>query len=201
MTFAPVTHEEVRAAITAWLATQPRSLSPVERRFIDDIYEERNTDNWARFRAEDVIALQYVRPRVLLAVRSAAVLLPILLTWLALSQVVDPFARYVQNVDSSANFLWFWQTNPNNAFAGPWTLSHVALIDAGLLAFMVIVSVRISWHETSIVERREDEYDQLMRMLNAYLATASSRSGTSHHCNADHNKNCTAYANDGQGLI
>jgi hypothetical protein len=98
--------------------------------------------------------------------------LPILLTWLALSQVIGPFSLFLQNQQASANFLWFWQTNPGHTFAEVWKLSHVALTDAAILAFLTVLAMRITWWETSRAERAEVAYSQMLSALEFYLVSA-----------------------------
>ena len=170
MSASLVSREDVCRASDAWLSGDRHTSSVLTRSFVDDVRNGRDMSRWKDVRADDIFAFSSPRPRVLLAIRAAIVLLPILLTWLAISQVIDPYATYVQNVDSSANFLWFWQSNPGDAFAAHWRLSYVALIDAGLLAALVVLSVRISWHETAVFEKDEREYDELIQIVNVFLA-------------------------------
>ena len=165
-----VSREDVCRVSDAWLSDGRHTSSVLTRSFVDDVRNGRDMSRWKDVRADDFFAFSSPRPRVLLAIRAAIVLLPILLTWLAISQVIDPYATYVQNVDSSANFLWFWQSNPNDAFASHWRLSFVALLDAVLLAALVVLSVRISWHETAVLEKDERDYDELIQIVNVFLA-------------------------------
>lgn len=174
MSTSLVSRDEVCHVVDTWCARDGYVTSALTRSFVDDLRDDRDISRWTDVRAEDLFAFSSPRPRMLLALRAAIVLLPILLTWLAISQVIDPYATYVQNVDSSANFLWFWQSNPEGAFASHWRLSYVALIDAGLLAALVVLSVRISWHETAVFERDERDYDELIQMVNVFLAGYSS---------------------------
>jgi hypothetical protein len=109
---------------------------------------------------------------LLLVVRAGGLFLPILLTWLALSQVIGPFALYLQNQQASANFLWFWQTNPGNTFAEIWGLGHVALVDAAVLAFLTVLAMRITWWETSRAERTENAYAEMLSALEFYFVSA-----------------------------
>jgi len=176
MSTALVSRDDVCRVVDAWLARNGYSSSVLTRSFVDDVRHGQDMSRWKNVRAEDVFAFSSPRPRVLLALRAAIVLLPILLTWLAISQVIDPYARYVQNVDSSANFLWFWQSNPSEAFAAHWRLSFVALLDAALLAALVVLSVRITWHETAVFEKDERDYDELIQIVNVFLADDESRS-------------------------
>jgi hypothetical protein len=108
----------------------------------------------------------------LLVIRAGALFLPILLTWLALSQVIGPFALYLQNQQASANFLWFWQTNPGESFAEVWSLGHVALTDAAVLAFLTVLAMRITWWETSRAERTEATYAEMLSALEFYFVSA-----------------------------
>jgi hypothetical protein len=169
MTTCLVSRDDVCAVVERWMSRHGDASSVLTRSFVADVCDGRDVSRWKDVRAEDLFVFSSPRPRVLLAARSAIVLLPILLTWLAISQVIDPFATYVQNVDASANFLWFWQSNPDGAFASHWRLSYVALLDAALLAALVVLSVRISWYETAVIERDECEYDALIQMVNVFL--------------------------------
>ncbi len=169
MTTCPVSRDDVCAVVEHWMSRHGDTSSSLTRSFVTDVCDGREVSRWKDVRAEDLFVFSSPRPRVLLAARSAIVLLPILLMWLAISQVIDPFATYVQNVDASANFLWFWQSNPDGAFASHWRLSYVALLDAALIAALVVLSVRISWHETAVIERYECEYDALIQTVNVFL--------------------------------
>lgn len=169
MTTSLVSRDDVCAVVEHWMSRHGDTSSSLTRSFVTDVCDGRDVSRWKDVRAEDLFVFSSPRPRVLLAARSAIVLLPILLTWLAISQVIDPFATYVQNVDASANFLWFWQSNPDGAFASHWRLSHVALLDAALLAALVVLSVRISWYETAVIEKDEHEYDALIQTVNVFL--------------------------------
>ncbi len=170
MSTSLVSREEVCRVVDAWCRNTDHSSSALTQLFVTDVRDGHDVSRWKDVRAEDLFVFSSPRARVLLALRAAIVLLPVLLTWLAISQVIDPYATYVQNVDSSANFLWFWQSNPGEAFAAHWRLSYVALLDAGLLAALVVLSVRISWHETAVFEKDEREYDELIQLVNVFLA-------------------------------
>jgi len=108
-------------------------------------------------------------PRLLLIVRAGALFLPILLTWLALSQVIGPFALFLQNQQASANFLWFWQTNPGESFGEIYKLSHVALTDAAVLAFLTVLAMRIAWWESARAEMNEHVYVDMLAALENYF--------------------------------
>jgi hypothetical protein len=168
MTKPLVTRDEVCEVIDLWQARHGEG-SVVTRAFVADVRRGEIT-RWKNVNAHDLFVFSSPRPRLLLALRSAIVLIPILLTWLAISQVIDPYATYVQNVDSSANFLWFWQSNPGGNFASYWRLSHVAIVDAMLLAALVVLSVRISWRETAVLERDERDYGELIQVVHVALA-------------------------------
>jgi hypothetical protein len=181
-----VAHNEVCNALDTWSANNPGKTSLLTRAFMEDVCSGSDMSRWKNVRAEDVMTCVIPRPRMLLALRAGIVLLPILLTWLALSQVVDPYAQYTQNVDAGANFLWFWQSNPNGVFAGHWKLSHIALMDAVLLSALVVLSVRISWYESSVVDAREREYDELVQMLNVYLTQGDCSENATHAPSSQH---------------
>lgn len=174
MTLALNAHEDAVAAIEKWLTVskQKASLGKVARAFVEDVQTNANTKKWSKVDVEQILPFKTETPRLLLVVRAGAMFLPILLTWLALSQVIGPFSLFLQNQQASANFLWFWQTNPGSTFAEVWKLSHVALTDAAILAFLTVLAMRITWWETSRAERSEVAYAQMLSALEFYLVSA-----------------------------
>jgi hypothetical protein len=174
MTLALNAHEDAVAAIDRWLTVskQTTSLGKVARAFVDDVQTNSNSKKWSKVDVQQILPFKTETPRLLLVVRAGAMFLPILLTWLALSQVIGPFSLFLQNQQASANFLWFWQTNPGDTFAEVWKLSHVALTDAAILAFLTVLAMRITWWETSRAERSEVAYAQMLSALEFYLVSA-----------------------------
>jgi hypothetical protein len=173
MSLSAQAHSDAVAAVDRWLTVskQVRSLSSSARVFIDDLQNNRNQVRWSRVNVEQILPYRAETPRLLMVIRAGALFLPILLTWLALSQVIGPFALYLQNQQSSANFLWFWQTNPGNSFAEVWSLSHVALTDAAVLAFLTVLAMRISWWETSHAEKSENAYAEMLSALEFHFVS------------------------------
>ncbi len=167
-------HRDAVDAVDRWLtiSKQQNSLGASARVFVDDLQANRNQREWSRVNVEQILPFRSETPRLLLVIRAGALFLPILLTWLALSQVIGPFALYLQNQQSSANFLWFWQTNPGKSFAEVWSLSHVALTDAAVLAFLTVLAMRITWWETSRAERTEQAYAEMLSALEFYFVSA-----------------------------
>jgi hypothetical protein len=77
---------------------------------------------------------------------------------------------------SERHFLWFWQQNPGKSFSGLWKLSHVALTDAAVLAFLTVLVMRITWWETSRAERSELIYIDMVSALEFhFLAVRNSK--------------------------
>ena len=159
------------SAIDRWLkvSKQNKNLSGAAAQFVDDMRAGRNLKMWSKVNLEQIMPFRLEVPRLLLVVRAGGLFLPILLTWLALSQVIGPFAQYIQNQQPSANLLWFWQTNPGDSFAGIYELSHVALTDAAVLAFLTVLAMRIAWWETTRAERSEYAYAEMLSAVEAYL--------------------------------
>lgn len=160
-------------AVDRWLAVskQTSSLGASASRFVEDLRAGRNTSEWARVRVDQILPFRVQTPRTLMVVRAGGLFLPILLTWLALSQVVGPFSLYIQNQQASANFLWFWQSNPGGSFAGHWELGHVALADAAVLAFLTVLAMRITWWETTKAERSDAAYADMLAALETHFAS------------------------------
>ena len=172
------TQEDAVIAVDRWIkvSKQTKSLGTSASRFVDDLRNGRNSGEWSSVNIEQILPYRSETPRLLQVIRAGAMFLPILLTWLALSQVIGPFALYLQNQQASANFLWFWQQNPGKSFSGLWKLSHVALTDAAVLAFLTVLVMRITWWETSRAERSELVYIDMVSALEFYfLAVRNSK--------------------------
>ena len=167
-------HADAVAAVDQWLTItkQTDSLGASASMFVDDLRNHRNQREWSKVNVEQILPFRSETPRLLMVIRAGAMFLPILLTWLALSQVIGPFSLYLQNQQASANFLWFWQQNPGESFASIWGLSHVALTDAAVLAFLTVLAMRITWWETSRAERTESTYAAMLSALEFYFVSA-----------------------------
>lgn len=174
MPLSAAAHSDAVDAVDQWLTVskQKDTLGASARVFVDDLRNQRNQREWSKVNVEQILPFRSETPRLLLVIRAGALFLPILLTWLALSQVIGPFALYLQNQQASANFLWFWQTNPGESFAEVWSLSHVALTDAAVLAFLTVLAMRITWWETSRAERTEKTYAAMLSALEFYFVSA-----------------------------
>ena len=165
-------HAAAVEAVNNWLkvSRQGGRISPSTQLFIDDLVAGQNQQKWARTNVDQMVPFRTQGPRLLLVVRACALFLPILLTWLSLSQVIGPFALFLQNQQPSANFLWFWQTNPGNSFSDPWKLSHVALTDAAILAFLTVLAMRVTWWESARTEMAEHAYGDMLAAVENYLS-------------------------------
>jgi hypothetical protein len=159
-------------AIERWLkvSKQANRLGDAAQSFVDDVSSGQNLSKWSGANIDKVMPFRSQAPRLLQIVRAGALFLPILLTWLALSQVIGPFSLFLQNQQPSANFLWFWQTNPGGSFAKPWQLGHVALTDAAILAFLTVLAMRIMWWESAKGEQLEHAYGDMLSAVESYLA-------------------------------
>ena len=174
MSLSEAAHQDAVNAMEKWLtiSKQKNSLNVSAKHFVDDLRQGQNIQEWTNVNIEQILPYRSETPRLLMVVRAGAMFLPILLTWLALSQVIGPFALYLQNQQASANFLWFWETNPGKSFASIWALGHVALTDAAILAFLTVLAMRITWWETSRAERSEAAYSEMLSALEFYLVSA-----------------------------
>ena len=174
MSISANAHADAVQAVDRWLkiSKQQGTLTASAQEFVDDVRDNRNAQFWSKVNIEQILPFKSETPRLLLVIRAGGLFLPILLTWLALSQVIGPFALYIQNQQPSANFLWFWQTNPGGAFPGIYELGHVALTDAAVLAFLTVLAMRIAWWETSRAERSEAAYARMLSALEFYFVLA-----------------------------
>jgi hypothetical protein len=92
-------HAAAVEAVNNWVkvSRQGGRISPSTQLFIDDLVAGQNQQKWARTNVDQMIPFRTQGPRLLLVVRAGALFLPILLTWLSLSQVIGPFALFLQN--------------------------------------------------------------------------------------------------------
>lgn len=174
MPMSEAAHSDAIAAVDNWLTVskQTTTIGASARTFVEDLRNHEKAREWSRVNVEQILPFKSETPRLLLVVRAGSLFLPILLTWLALSQVIGPFSLYLQNQQASANFLWFWQQNPGHSFADVWKLGHVALTDAAVLAFLTVLAMRITWWETSRAERSENAYSEMLSALEFYFVSA-----------------------------
>jgi len=169
-----ISSQEAIKAVEQWLkvSKQAKSPAPVVVELLEDLNSNSNKKSWAKVNFERLIPFRQESPVLLYVVRAGFLFLPILLTWLALSQVIGPFALFLQNKQASANFLWFWQQNPDKSFSGWFKLSHVALADAAVLAFLMVLAMRIAWWENSRAERLEKAYGNMLSALERFFSDA-----------------------------
>ena len=174
MSLSEAAHKDAVKATEKWLtiSKQKTSLNASAKHFVEDLRRGEDIQKWTNVNIEQILPYRTETPRLLMVVRAGAMFLPILLTWLALSQVIGPFALYLQNQQASANFLWFWQQNPGHSFASIWKLSHVALTDAAVLAFLTVLAMRITWWETSRAVMSELRYSVMLSALEFYFVSA-----------------------------
>ena len=169
-----ISSQEAVAAVEKWLkvSKQVKDPAPAVVELIGDLKSNQNTKEWSKVNFERLIPFRIESPVLLQIVRAGFLFLPILLTWLALSQVIGPFALFLQNKQASANFLWFWQQNPDKSFSDLWVLSHVALTDAAVLAFLLVLAMRITWWENARTEQLESAYGKMLSALERFFSTA-----------------------------
>lgn len=81
-------HEDAVNAVDKWLTVskQTTSLGASATVFVEDLKNNQNQREWSRVNVEQILPFKSETPRLLLVIRAGALFLPILLTWLALSQ-------------------------------------------------------------------------------------------------------------------
>jgi hypothetical protein len=76
--------------------------------------------------------------------RNLLIFAPVAITWLAIGQASQAFAVYTESNNANVvNFLQFWQ-NGYGVLAEEWTLSRVAILDASILLFIMVLIVVIA---------------------------------------------------------
>lgn len=108
--------------------------------------------------------------------RNLLIFAPVAITWLAIGQASQAFAVFTEtNSANVVNFLQFWQ-NGYGILAQEWTLTRIAILDASILLFiMVLIIVIANLNQRELRRRAEFEIadeDDRMRValaIDAYL--------------------------------
>ena len=81
-------------------------------------------------------------------VRNAVIFLPIIVTWLGISQATARYNDLIQNAVNTHNadlytqpFLYLWQQRFNGTLPEVWTLSNIALADVIVLSFILALTL------------------------------------------------------------
>ena len=141
-----------------------------------------NLPFWSTMSATDFLPKPIVAARrtqliyYLTLMRNLLIFAPVAITWLAIGQASQAFARFTEsNTANVVNFLQFWQ-NGYGVLAEEWTLSRVAILDASILLFiMALIVVIANLNQQSKRQRTELEIaadDDRMRLalaVDAYL--------------------------------
>ncbi len=101
--------------------------------------------------------------------RNALIFLPIIVTWLGISQATAKYNDLISKAVADRNvdlytqpFLYLWQQHFNNTLPDYWTLSSIAATDVFILLFILIITFLafILSHNSSV---RKDEDARLLR--------------------------------------
>ena len=141
-----------------------------------------NLPFWSTMSATDFLpkpTIATARPQLvyyLTLLRNLLIFAPVAITWLAIGQASQAFSVFTEsNTANVVNFLQFWQ-NGYGVLAQEWTLSRVAILDASILLFIMVLIVVIanlnqrSQHQRTALEITAD--DDRMRValaVDAYL--------------------------------
>jgi len=163
MTFNKSQGINLAAMIKNWLKASRQGEAKGELlNFVNDLENASNVGVWAGVNYERI--LPFKAPvsgfvRVLAIVRNASVFIPIVLTWWALEQAAQSW--------TTDNFLKHWQN-----MDGFWSLGNVAKIDAGIIAFLVFLTLYTGNKEEFPKGRRslEEQYQGLIIALERDLS-------------------------------
>jgi hypothetical protein len=109
-------------------------------------------------------------------VRNLLIFAPVAITWLAIGQASAAFSVYTQqNSEAVANFLEFWQDG-YGVLAEEWTLSKVAVFDASILIFIIILIMISSSleqhskrHRAELTRAADDDRMRVAIAVDSYL--------------------------------
>ena len=126
--------------------------------------------------------------RLLLFLRNVAVFVPVAVTWYSIKQATEAFGIYADAADladdgRTVNFLRFWQSGGNGELDHMWRIQSVALVDAMLIAAIVIFTLLSGALEAranriSEKQEREIEAERVSVALSVKRALHGSRQST-----------------------
>lgn len=84
--------------------------------------------------------------RLLIFLRNVTVFAPVAITWYSIRVATEAFGDYADALDKQGqgaeiNFLRFWQDGGDGTLAATWRIQHVALLDAILIALMIVATL------------------------------------------------------------
>ncbi|HTK12137.1 MAG TPA: hypothetical protein VL485_33505 [Ktedonobacteraceae bacterium] len=97
--------------------------------------------------------------------RNGLVLVPLMITWLGISQASEKYQQLV-TIDRNQelhSFLYLWQEGFNHTLPNIFILNNLAFGDAILLAVIFILTLATTWRQNLITTQHE-KYAELLRM-------------------------------------
>ena len=177
---------ELIEEIQSWASKNGASSDAVITELVSDLQEMTDLDAWATLPTIELLpAINTPKAdrKINLAnriaiVRNVLVFVPVALTWLAVKEATEGFAKYTEaNPGAVVNFLEFWQ-NGYGVLSSDWTIGHVAFLDAAIIGVVILLSLTVSFLEIqhkkitkTFVTELENERLALGIKIHKYLHT------------------------------
>lgn len=173
---------EVLDQLTSWASTYKVSEDSYVSGLTEALQSRTNLPFWSTMSAAEFLPRAAVKAAntqliyYLTLVRNLLIFVPVAITWLAIGQASQAFAVYTQqNSESVANFLEFWQDG-YGYLAEEWTLTRVAVLDASILLFIIVLIVvsssleqRSKRHRVELTRTADDDRMRVAIAVDSYL--------------------------------
>lgn len=138
-----------------WAATHRCDDDPYIRGLLTAVEQRQDLTMWAALDPVELLPHPPVRrgrfmtriARVMLFLRNVLVFIPVAITWMGIKEATEAFGAYAAaenaaNSGKQLNFLLFWESGgPKGQLASMWRIQHIALVDALLIAGIVVLTL------------------------------------------------------------
>ena len=137
-------HSDILEQLSNWAERNAVSDDRIVHDLLQDFEAEENLNIWATMDPFEYLPrpapVQGVKllgwAKLTSTIRNVMVFVPVALTWEAVSNATEAFAKFVEASNATTvNFLEFWQ-NGYDVLPSFWTISHIATLD-----FLIILGV------------------------------------------------------------
>lgn len=142
-------------AARQWAASNKLGNDPYVAGLLNAVEQRQDLTMWAALDPLELLPHASVRKgsfltrlaRVLIFLRNVLVFVPVAITWMGIKEATEKFGAYaaLENAATSGkelNFLLFWQSGgPDRTLAPVWRIQHIALVDAILIAGIVLLTL------------------------------------------------------------
>ena len=155
--------------LRGWMLIRNVKADPFLKNLIESLETGKNLHIWAELNPLEYLphpeASGHLRKqslvRIFTIIRNVLVFAPVALTWAAVSEATNAFAKYTaENANSVANFLDFWQ-NGYGYLADHWKIGYVAQLDFIIIMVVIVLTLYVSFASHQVNTSRVIEEQKL----------------------------------------